>query len=33
MTALNRHMAKLTEVMQLPDDVTLTIDIDPVNLA
>jgi primosomal protein N' (replication factor Y) len=33
MTTLSRHLAKLSELMQLPDDVTLTIDIDPVNLA
>lgn len=33
MTTLSRHLAKLSEAMQLPDDVTLTIDIDPVNLA
>jgi primosomal protein N' (replication factor Y) len=33
MTGLSRHLAKLTEAMPLPDDVTLTIDIDPVNLA
>ncbi|HEU0010271.1 MAG TPA: primosomal protein N' [Verrucomicrobiae bacterium] len=33
MTALSRHLAKLNETIQLPDDVTLTIDIDPVNLA
>jgi len=33
MTTLSRHLAKLSESIQLPDDVTLTIDIDPVNLA
>jgi primosomal protein N' (replication factor Y) len=33
MTALSKHLAKLIESLQLPDDVTLTVDIDPVNLA
>ena len=33
MTILSRHLAKLTESIQLPDDVTLTVDVDPVNLA
>jgi primosomal protein N' (replication factor Y) len=33
MTTLSRHLAKLTEAIQLPDDVTLMIDIDPVNLS
>jgi primosomal protein N' (replication factor Y) len=33
MTILSRHLAQLTESIQLPDDVTLTIDVDPVNMA
>jgi primosomal protein N' len=33
MSLLSRHLARLTETLQLPDDVTLTVDIDPVNLA
>ncbi|MCX7723462.1 MAG: primosomal protein N' [Verrucomicrobiae bacterium] len=32
MTELSRRLAKLTETFQLPEDVTLTIDIDPVDL-
>ena len=32
MTALSRHLAKLTEALELPDDVSLSVDIDPVNL-
>jgi primosomal protein N' (replication factor Y) len=33
MTALSRHLAKLTESLELPDDVSLSVDIDPVNLS
>ena len=33
MTALSRHLAKLTETLELPDDVSLSVDIDPVNLS
>jgi primosomal protein N' (replication factor Y) len=33
MTALSRHLAKLTEALELPDDVSLSVDIDPVNLS
>ena len=33
MSALSRHLGGLSQTFQLPDDVTLTIDIDPVNLA
>ena len=33
MSRLSQHLAKLIEVLSLPDDVTLSVDIDPVNLA
>ena len=33
MSALSRHLAKLVETIALPDDITLTVDIDPVNLS
>jgi primosomal protein N' (replication factor Y) len=33
MSALSRHLAKLTEALELPDDVSLSVDIDPVNLS
>ena len=33
MSVLSRYLARLTAGLQLPDDVTLTVDIDPVNLA
>jgi primosomal protein N' (replication factor Y) len=33
MTALSRQLAQLTESIQLPEEVTLSVDIDPVNLA
>jgi primosomal protein N' (replication factor Y) len=32
MSALSRHLAKLIESLQLPEDISLTVDIDPVNL-
>jgi primosomal protein N' (replication factor Y) len=32
MTMLGRNLAKLTEALSLPDEVTMTVDIDPVNL-
>ncbi len=32
MSALSRHLAVMATKIKLPDDVTLTIDIDPVNL-
>ena len=33
MTRLSRHLAQLTTRFKLPDEVSLTIDIDPTNLA
>jgi hypothetical protein len=33
MSALSRELARLVQMLTLPDDVTLTVDIDPVNLA
>jgi primosomal protein N' (replication factor Y) len=33
MSVLSRHLAKLTEDLELPDDVSLSVDIDPVNLS
>ena len=33
MSTLSRHLAKLVETVALPDDITLTVDIDPVNLS
>jgi len=33
MSGLSRHLAKLMESLQLPEDVTLSVDIDPVNLS
>jgi primosomal protein N' (replication factor Y) len=33
MTQLSRHLAKLTETLSLPEDITWSVDIDPVNLA
>jgi primosomal protein N' (replication factor Y) (superfamily II helicase) len=33
MTALSRRLATLTQSLALPDDITLTVDIDPVSLA
>jgi hypothetical protein len=33
MSPLSRRLAKLQETLALPDDLTLTIDIDPVDLA
>jgi primosomal protein N' (replication factor Y) len=33
MTALSRALAKLTKTLSLPEDVTLTVDIDPVSLS
>jgi len=33
MTRLSQHLAKLTETLVLPEDVLLSVDIDPVNLA
>ena len=33
MTALSRALAKLTSTLSLPEDVTLTVDIDPVSLS
>ena len=33
MSALSRHLALIDAQLTLPDDVTLTIDIDPVNLS
>jgi primosomal protein N' len=33
MSKLSRTLAKVIETLALPDDVTLTVDIDPVNLA
>jgi primosomal protein N' (replication factor Y) len=33
MSGLSRHLAKLMETVQLPEDVTLSVDIDPVNLS
>ena len=33
MSALSRHLARLVETIALPDDITLTVDIDPVNLS
>ena len=33
MSLLSRHLARLTETLQLPDDVTFTVDIDPVDLS
>jgi primosomal protein N' (replication factor Y) len=32
MSKLSRTLAKIIETLALPDDVTLTVDIDPVNL-
>jgi primosomal protein N' (replication factor Y) len=33
MSVLSRHLAKLTENLELPDDISLSVDIDPVNLS
>jgi primosomal protein N' (replication factor Y) len=33
MTALSRHLATLTQALQLPEGVSLSVDIDPVNLS
>ena len=33
MSALSRVLATLIESLELPDDVTLSVDIDPVNLS
>jgi hypothetical protein len=33
MTALSQRLAQIIEAVSLPEDVTLTIDIDPVDLA
>lgn len=33
MSQLSRHLATLTETLALPEDVTWSVDIDPVNLA
>jgi len=33
MSALSRELAKMVQTLALPDDVTLAVDIDPVNLA
>jgi primosomal protein N' (replication factor Y) len=33
MTKLSQHLAKMAETLALPDDISLAIDIDPVNLA
>ena len=33
MSALSRELAKIVETLTLPDDVTLTVDIDPVDLS
>ena len=33
MSALSRHLARLVETVALPEDITLTVDIDPVNLS
>jgi primosomal protein N' (replication factor Y) len=33
MSALSKHLAHLTETLELPDGVSLTVDIDPVNLS
>ena len=33
MIGLSRHLAKLMESVQLPEDVTLSVDIDPVKLS
>jgi primosomal protein N' len=32
MSQLSRSLAKMLEALSLPDDVSLTVDIDPVNL-
>jgi primosomal protein N' (replication factor Y) len=33
MSVLSRHLSKLTEDLELPDDISLSVDIDPVNLS
>jgi primosomal protein N' len=33
MSTLSRRLADLRETFELPDDITLTVDIDPVNLS
>ena len=33
MSALSRELSKIVQLLQLPDDVTLTVDIDPVDLS
>jgi hypothetical protein len=33
MSALSQRLAGITRALALPEDVTLTVDIDPVNLA
>jgi len=33
MSKLSQQLAKLTETMKLPEDISLTVDVDPVNLA
>ena len=33
MSALSKHLANLTTTLQLPEDVSLSVDIDPVNLS
>jgi len=33
MTALSRHLSVLMQTVELPEDITLTVDIDPVDLA
>lgn len=33
MSALSKHLAHLTETLELPEGVSLTVDIDPVNLS
>jgi hypothetical protein len=33
MTTLSQHLAKLTETLTLPEDITWSVDIEPVNLA
>src|SRR5207245_404666 len=33
MTRLSQHLAKLTQALNMPDDILLSVDIDPVNLA
>ena len=33
MSQLSHHLARLMASFEMPDDITLTVDIDPVNLA